>query len=329
MSVKVRYAGDKDIIVGKAGGSALFTPVGAGPSFPEYGTLVNTLYNYDYPVLQGGGSFTYESVSYLNTTVTIDELADGFGGTFLDWSNERDVASKPYGLIFTSFYGRTTYVNIAGTDYSNGSVSGDVAHDGSGFFTEINLNSSYSSYGLFITYVSGSHYVGSLEVPSGSGTFYNNGTYDGYDYFHDGSGGYYEQNGGSFWPFAYAQYTYTSTANQTEVPTGSGTFFVNGTFTDYISDGFGYYTTITGGSYNSYGVFIRDVLYYTTGTMVEVPSGSSNYFSPQWYGDKCYWDGMGSYYSNTSTYDFPYGSFITNDGTYNYYWDGMGGFYQV
>lgn len=328
MSVKVRHAGDKDIIVGRSGGSALFTPTGAGPSFPPYGTLINTLYYYELPVAQGGNVVTYYTVNYPNNTVTVDELADGLGGVFIDWLNKRDLAYKVYGTIFTSFYGRTTYVNIAGNDYASGSISGDAAHDGSGGYTELNQTYSYTPNGTYITYVASTHNGGSLEVPTGSGNYYNNGTYDGYDYYHDGAGGYYNQDAGSFMPFSYG-YVYTSTNNQTEIPSGSMFYYDNGTTSDNVADGFGGYTGATGGSYYSYGTFVRNSIYYDTGSSVEVPSGSGNYFYPQWYGDKWYWDGSGGYYSNTSSYYYDYGTYITNDGTYNYYWDGVGGFYQV
>jgi hypothetical protein len=373
MSVKVRYAGDKDIIVGKAGGSALFTPVNIG--FPAYGTLINTLYLYEYPTIQGGATVDVSGTSYPSQTVTLDELADGAGGTFFDWSNERDIAYKVYGL-YISTYNYTTYVDVNGTGYPSGSASYDFIHNGSGGYTTNNAGGSYYGYGSFITYDAISHEGGSVEVPSGSGNFFNNANYDGYNYFHDGNGGYYVNDAGFNgyyaygYPYtssgvsievpyasgtyynngatedyyadgyggyqvsfnatyhAYGDVTYVSSPVMVEVPTGSGEYFANGYSYDYISDGTGYFYNVTNGSPLSYGTFIKNAIYYTLGTQVEVPYGSGNYYSPEWSGDKFYWDGMGSYYANGGNYYYDFGTYITSDGTYDYFWDGLGGVYS-
>jgi hypothetical protein len=370
MSVKVRYAGDKDIIVGQSGGSALFTPVSIG--FPAYGTLINTLYLYEYPSSQGGSTVDVGGTFYPSQTVTLDELADGAGGTFFDWSNERDIAYKVYGS-YISTYSYTTYVDINGTGYPNGSASYDFVHDGYGQYTTNNNNGSYYGYGSYITYDAVNHNGGSIEVPSGSGNYYNNANYNGYDYFHDGNGGYYVSDAGFNGYFiygysytsvastievpiysgnyygnglstdyyadgyggyqsstsgsvhAYGAVTYVSNPNNTEVPSGSGSNYPNGTTTDYVSDGTGYYYQTINGSFLSYGTFIRNYIYYPTGNSVEVPSGSGNYFYDQWFGDKYYWDGSGFYYASTTTSYYDYGTYITSDGTYDYYWDGYGG----
>lgn len=323
MSVSVKYAGDKDVIVGRAGGSALFRPFSVATP-PPYGTLINTLYGYEYPIAQGGSYLTWNTANYPTQTVTVDELADGAWGTFLDWSGKRDAAFKTYGTVFAYDSG-TYYVTVDGVNYSSGSYSQDVAHDGSGSYTFINNVTNWVSSGTFITFVASGHSAGNLEVPSGSGTYYHNTYWDGYNYYHDGSGGTYAQDGGSSFPLAYGN-VYVSYPNQAEVPVGSGSWFNNGTYTDYIADGFYGYTTTSSGSYISYGTFIKNTIYYDTGS-TEVPSGSGNYFNSQWFGDKWYWDGMGGYYANTNTYYYDYGTFIYNDGTYSYYWDGSGGFY--
>ena len=63
MSFWVRYAGFKDVIISKAGACELYSPVNVGPGFPPFGTLINTLYLYEYPVAQGGQVVNYDSIN--------------------------------------------------------------------------------------------------------------------------------------------------------------------------------------------------------------------------------------------------------------------------
>ena len=327
MSVRFQFAGDKDISVGRAGGASLFKLPGA-ISFPAAGTILDTYYYYSYPLAQGGTYFNYNAVNWENQTVTVDLVADGSGGSSLDWSNERDLA--------------------------------------------------YKAYGVGVTFVVDNHAGGSTEVPSGSGTYYTQGTYEGYNSFHDGNGSYYTEDGGTFTNHPYGHIYFTQD-NQTEVPNGSGNYYGNGYTTDYIADGNGGYTT-TGGSGtpyangNNYGLTGLNVAeqtevpsggsqygtgrtvgytwdgsagynypvytgsYYSNGVVVwqsisstsnstEVPSGSGTYYDNTAVGDQYLWNGSGGYTYNSSWY-YPSGTFIYNDGTSDYYWDGSGSYYS-
>lgn len=307
------------------GGVTMFND-DAPVSVPPYGTVISTYYTYEYPIAQGGSYFTYNAGNYPNQTVTVDLIADGAGGSIINWANVRDLSYKAYGVVFSATNGTYT-INIYGTDYTSGSYTADVVHDGTGYFTFTNYVNSFTPYGTYITSVTEPHTGGNiLEVPTGSGTYYPTGTWDGYEFYHDGSGGYYSVDIG-FTSYSYG-HLYITTQNSTDVPTESGNYYLNGTNSDYISDGMGGYTVVGSGSYYSYGTIIFDSIYYPTGSQIEIPYGSANYFYQEWYGDRYYWDGAGYYYNVTSNFYYPYGTYITNDGTYSYYWDGNGGYYN-
>ena len=84
----------------------------------------------------------------------------------------------------------------------------------------------------------------------------------------------------------------------------------------------------TVGSMAVSGSFFPDGTFLTNQPIssIEVPSGSEN-----WYPILAYrryeWDGGGSLIIRESGY-YPYGTYITNYGDYNYRWDGYGSFYQ-
>jgi hypothetical protein len=318
-------------IVGDGFGTGSFqvSVISGAVVYPPFGTVISTNYGYEYPIAQGGAYFTYNSTNYPTQTVTVDIIADGAGGSILNWSNVRDLAWKSYGTVFSATSGVYT-ININGNDYQSGTFTADVAHDGSGGYTNINIVNSFTSSGVFIAYVPNAHRAGSIEVPSGSSMYYNNGVIDGYDYFHDGSGGSYNMDAGGFTPDA-TGYFYANGSNlTTEVPSMSGNFYNNGLYNTYVADGSGGYTTGTGGSYVTIGTIIFDSISYTgVGSNQEVPSGSGNYYYDQWSGDRYVWDGAGGYYQYSGQFYYPYGTYIYNDGTYNWYWDGSGGFYSI
>jgi hypothetical protein len=300
-------------------------------SFPAAGTVLSTNYYYSYPISEGGNYFTYNSQDWESQTVTVDVIANGSGGSSLDWSNERDIA--------------------------------------------------YKAFGIGVTFVVNNHAVGSVEVPSGSGNYYTQGIQEGYNSFHDGSGGYYTESGGSFTNHPYG-YLYLTQGNTTEVPSGSGNYYDNGYTTNYIADGNGSYTP-TGGSGVPYaagtdtgltGLNVNDTIevpvgsgtYYNTGeitgytwngsggynsgvskgsrypngtliwenvtgssSQVEVPNGSAIYYDSMYTGDR-YTILDSSYippYSYYSSWYKPNGTFITNHYGIDYYWNGSGGFY--
>lgn len=332
MSVRFQYAGDKDISVGRSGGASIFSLPGP-VSFPPAGTILSTNSLYSYPTSEGGLSFSWNSTSVESQTVTVDVVANGSGGSYLDWSNERDIAYKVNG----------------------------------------------ASIGFRAEY----HISGSLEIPYGSGNSYPNQSYTGWDAFHDGSGGYYEQDGGTLAPLGYG-YVYYSENSTTEVPSGSGNYYNNGYTSDIVADGNYGWTNVAGSGvpysagtdtgltgldvYNTIEVPVGSSSYYNTGEItgytwngsggynsgvskgsrypngtliwesitgstssVEVPSGSAVYYDSMYTGDR-YTILDNSYsppYTYYSSWYKPYGTFIVNDGTYDYYWDGSGSFYAV
>lgn len=198
-------------------------------SFPPYGTLLETLVGQEYPIANGGAVVTVNSIDYPSQNATVDRLADGSGGSFLDWANLRDVAYKPYEtLIYTDSNAGTAnvYVSELGTDYEAYSYTGsEYRHDGSGSF--------YSAY-IGITYKPSGYYYG------GDGTPFTTGT-------------------------------------SVEVPVASGNWFYN----------------------------------QTADETAAIANGSGGYN----------WTGYNVQF-------YPYGTYITNDGTNSYYWDGTGGFYS-
>ena len=234
------------------------------PSFPEYGTLLETLVGQEYPIAEGGGEVTISGTTYPNQIADVNKLADGTGGFFLDWANVSNVIYRGSGVTITTASGSHS-VEINATYYPVGSYSTTYYHNGSGSYYEDTSNS-YTPYGDVITST-----TGLTSYTTVLGTSYENGTYDAV-YYSDGSGSYYSSNENG---------SYTSSGtfivgsnNQTEVPSSSGNHFDNGTTTDYYHDGSGGSYSSSGGSYYSYGTFI------------------TNYS-----GTDYYWDGNGGFYT--------------------------------
>lgn len=262
MSVRLKYAGDKSISAGRSGGASIFSLPG-GASFPEYGEFIETLTAQEYPIAQGGGELTINGNTYPNQVADVNRLADGVGGSFLDWTNVSNVAYKSNGNTITTASGSHS-VTINGTNYAVGSYTTTYYHNGSGGYYESSDNS-YSPYGTYLT-----SQTGITSYINIAGTDYINGSYDTV-YYSDGAGSYYSSNEN-------ASYTSYGTFivgfnNQTEVPSGSSSYFDNGTTNDFYHDGSGGSYTSTGGSYYTYGDYITY-------------DGSYNY----------YWDGNGGYY---------------------------------
>lgn len=249
-------------------------------SFPANGSYNSTLYSVTYPVAEGGSSFTNPVIggAVPNQQCDVDVENDGAGGTYTDWSTVTSVAYKSFG---ESFY----------------------------------LDATPQPLGI--------------EVPSSSSTYYTGGT-QLTEYYHDGYGSFYNQGVS---PSYYSMGTDTNLLvldvnQQTEVPSGSGTYFNNGQKTGYSWDGIGGYNyPVTKGNYYNNGVLITFIPDSTYSGGVNI--GGTIYYS-QFCGNDYFWDGSGGtsgavpvckYYTN--------GTFIFNDGTADYYWDGTGGYYSV
>ncbi len=256
-----------------------FPSVVVPPSYPPAGTVLSTYYQYPYSTSNGGANISYGGVSYPSQNADVDVVADGSGGSYIDWTSARNI--------------------------------------------------NYIANGEFIGFRSSPHDDGNpdLEVPNGSGNFFANDIYLGYNGYHDGLGSYYEV---SSQPASQPNgHIYTEITNQTEVPEFSGSYYSNGTLTRYTSDGNYGYTSSQVGSYFVNGTYFLFVGDGTFSENVEVPGGSMNYFPSKYCGLDYYWNGSGGYYSSSVCKYYDYGTFITNDGTYNYYWDGSGGYYNA
>ena len=245
------------------------------PSYPAAGTILETLTNETFPIANGGGIVTYNGTQYENQNADVYRKANGTGGNYLDWANAFNLTYKTG--TFTSYSNSSANIVINGTSYGAGcSYSGEVEHNGSGGYNEINQSGGCSYAGSFITNDGNG---GSLTISTPIG-LYAYETWTGNEWLHDGSGGYYS------------------------VHTGVTTYS-NGAFIGNDPNG-GYYNT-------------------------EVPNGNGNYFTYYtWSSRDYFYNGSLGYYSqDQNTWSASYGTFITYDGSYNYYWDGYGGFYYI
>lgn len=259
---------------GFGSGSFVFGDIlGEPPSFPEAGTILETLTAQTYPISEGGSYVTYNATNYPNQNADVYRKANGTGGDYLDWANAFNLTYKTG--IFTSYSNYSASIIINGTNYGAGcNYTGDVEHNGSGGYNEINQGGGCSSAGSLITSdsISGSE---TISTPVGN---YAYETWTGKDWFHDGSGGYYSvkvnvvtQGNG-----AYIGNDGTSSSSQTEVPNGSGNFFTYATWDSqnyYYNGSLGYYAVYSNYWSASYGTHITY-------------DGTYNY----------YWDGSGGFY---------------------------------
>ncbi len=245
------------------------------PSFPEAGTVINTLSGIEYPPENGGSTFYYSSTGSAipNQICSVYIKADGVGGSYYDWTGVFDVAWKPSGQSFHSDSG-SSYVTINGINYSNGDWSYQAYHDGTGSYYTFG-NSNYAPYGGYITSVgnSGSNYI---STPVGSFAYES---WTGYSYYHDGSGSYYSSYDG-YSQVSDGSFIGTNSSggsNQTEVPSGSGNYFAYSTWSSID-----YYYQSSGNTYTSYYQGVWNAAYADYITY----DGMYTY----------YWDGSGGYF---------------------------------
>lgn len=163
MSVWLKYAGDKDIPVGKAGSLSISAPV--SPGFPAAGTLLSTADDYPLTVANYPSVQTVSVVHNAGTLVSPNQTgdvpirADGSGGSYYDYTTVTDVKYKTNGtwidetyeltVLNLSLYVNPVYINISGTNYANGDGYIYVSkHDGSGgYFNEYSTRN-YVGYGI-------------------------------------------------------------------------------------------------------------------------------------------------------------------------------------
>lgn len=303
---------------------------GSGGGCPAAGTYNSTAIGVTYPVAEGGAYVTIGGNDYATQTCDVDLMNDGSCGTYTDWSTATNVSYLPNGALIVrrNDAGTEDPVQIPSDPWGSNFDSKfytqtDYFSDGAGGYTSQPYNSQYYGNGTTAADLQ----VDYSYVPSSGPNYFVNGILK--TYYWDGTGGFYLNNtNGSY----YANGTDTGltgidTPNQSEVPSGSSNYFNNGTFTGYTWDGSGGYNyPVQKGSYYAGGTD-TGLTGLDTDNQTEVPTGSSTYFNN---GTKTgyEWDGTGyynypvqkgSYYSN--------GTFIYNDGTYDYYWNGSGGYY--
>lgn len=212
-------------------------------------------------------------------------VGDGFGsGFFVFGEVPSGGVIPPAGTILQTLTLQTypiaeggSSIGVGGTNYPNQTCSVYRKADGSGgdYLDWANaFDIQYAAYGSSITSNAGNSYQ--VEVPTSSGNYYQGGTYT-ILYKHDGAGSYYEENTNFSY---YADGTTTGLSGlynylETEVPSGTGNYYQNGSITAYTWNGSGGYNyPVTLGNYYSNGTFI----YY---------NGEFTY----------YWDGNGGYYT--------------------------------
>ena len=336
MAVKIQFAGDKSIGVGSRppGAFSLFKPPGA--AFPPAGSYNSTLFGETYPVAQGGTDFAnpVTSASVPNQICDVDVLNDGSGGTYIDWSSATNVQYKANGVVFyTDPTQQASYTEVpsgSGNNVQNGTYNNEYFHDGTGSWSSGGINQSYYMAGTdtYIESLNGGNQQ--TEVPSGSGNYYDNGQFDGYTW--DGSGGYnYPVTKGTYFPNGdETGLTGLDVPNTQEVPIGSSNYYNTGEVNGYEWNGSGGYNYVQKESQYPTGTLIFWGNVTSTSSAVEVPTGNGvNYFDSYVVsGDIYTWDFLNSPpYVYASSFYYPSGTFITNDGTYDYYWDGSGGYY--
>lgn len=261
-------------LIGDGFGSGSFTFGEVAGGFLPYGTFIQTLNNQTYPISEGGSYFDSPvdgTTDIPNQKATVNELANGTGGVFLDWDNASNIEFIYNGVVFYVFdewldYESGNTVNVNGVDYFSQRHKNDYRHNGSGGYDAGYSNLSFKPYGTFIVSIDSQS-----EVPSGSGNYAPNGLVN--NYYHDGNGGSYSVTTGAYYSSGLdTNITGFDVAIQLEVPSGSGSYFNTGQSSGYYWDGSGGVYSATKGTPYADGTFIYN-------------DGMNNY----------YWNGYGGW----------------------------------
>lgn len=271
-------------------------------------------------------------------------VGDGFGtGSFQISEIAGAISFPPAGSYNSTLFGVEYPVAQGGTSFAdptNGAAPPipnqicdvDVENDGVGgtytdWTTATNIQYKTNGQQFLLDPVS---YALNIEVPSGSGMYYQGGLYQN-EYYHDGLGSFYSQgvNQSYYNNGTDTNIEFVGNPQTAEVPSGSGNYYDNGRTDGYTWDGAGGYNyPVTKGSYYSNGTFIVFVTDGTFSDSTEVPSGSGNYYDAKECGDDYFWNGIGGYNGSVPVCKYyPNGTFIYNDGTNDYFWNGSGGYY--
>lgn len=296
-------------------------------TYPPYGTVLNTV-NQDYTL---GLTETIGTTTYYGQTGDYVTYADGFGGVLYGWNN---IVYKTG--VFASSSG-DSYVDVY-TDHGlvsavSGNWSSDYEWDGYGGINQIGTGGGYAGWGNFITSDSSYHDTNYVFVDDGNGGGdYRYAATALTAYYHDGSGGYFtEDTNGSWKTGATGVLNYF----MPDIPYGSGLKYANGIYCDVVWDGYGsFYIDYMNqhGSYYPNGTYIYTYASSPSQTYVTGNFGGLSFDNGITIEDWYVWDGMGGYNTQigqmTGSY-YPYGTWFTNDGSYDFYWDGSGGYYTI
>ncbi len=295
-------------------------------SFPANGLFYQSLTGVTYLVAEGGEFFVSpaDGSNVPNEVCDVDAYHNGSGGFYNDWANATNIAYKPAGTIFwqdtTIYTANPVEVPASSGNYYDGYFGyNNYTHDGSGGYVYDDTTDTPWAEGVEIDVALRSY--SEIEVPSGSETYFETGKYSTYVW--DGAVGYYlSSNLGTY----YANGTLITDVNQTvEVPSGSESYYPNGKYTRYNWNGSGGYTTLT----NQGSFYANNTTIYTANNQTEVPSGGGSYYDNGT--TSIYkWNGSGGFTGTGGGAYYPYGTYITDDGTTAYYWsnDGSGGYYS-
>lgn len=254
-------------------------------------------------------------------------LAGGFpaAGTYYD---------TQYGVEYPIAEGGASLISPVdnSTLVPNQTCDVDREHDGSGgivydWTTATNIQ--YKAvYTTFYSAGGGSNTVYVTEL----GASYTSYSWSNLYYQHDGNGGWFTTDDGSYTSNGTIYGTYGDHTNNSGIYysggsiayTDNGGFFQTWYYSFYlkdaVADGSGGYTINTS---TSTGTYPSGYVFYSYSNETTV-AGTN--FANGTYQEYAF-DGNNAYNNNSMGSYYPYGTFIWNDGTYDYYWDGNGGYY--
>ena len=179
-------------IVGDGFGTGSFqiSEIAGEISFPEAGTILETLTLQTYPIAEGGASVTINSNNYPSQTASVYRKADGSGGNYLDWASAFNIAYIVYANYIANNPNQVAYIEVpsgGGSSFDGGTYTIEYYHDGYGSFYQSGTSYSYYNDGTN-TNLSSLNVSLQTEVPNSSGNFYQNGKETAYTW--NGSGGY-------------------------------------------------------------------------------------------------------------------------------------------
>jgi hypothetical protein len=158
-------------------GSFVFGEVPSGGGVPSFGTYLYTEYSYPYAVSQGGAYYpNVDTINYPIETCDVDRVADGSGGSFIDWTTATNVQPLAQDVLIC---------------YESVAMQGG---------TQVEVPSGSSTYWYY------GEYPERIVYSDGAGSWYfmpnENGTFDPYDYgtyiTDDGMDGFYWVGDGTY-----------------------------------------------------------------------------------------------------------------------------------